>query len=61
MTMNKALIGAIVGAGIAVLWKTFDGGAVALVIALAAGGGLLGYALDRPGALIALLERLQDD
>ena len=61
MHVSKALIGTLIGATIAVLWVTFDGGAVALVAALAAVGWLLGSLLEDPGRLIALLQKLQDD
>lgn len=60
MLNNKALLGALAGAIIAVVWVAFDGGAVLLVAGLAAAGWLLGTIFDRPDVLIRWLERLRD-
>lgn len=60
MTGHKALWGALGGALIAIIWVAFDGAAVLLVAALAAGGWLIGMVFDRPDLLIGVLQRLQD-
>ena len=60
MSVNKSLLGAALGVLIAVVWVTFDGAAVLLVLGLAGLGWFVGLVLDRPGVLIGLLERLQD-
>lgn len=60
MPRNKALLGTIAGALVAVIWLTFDAGAVLLVVALAAVGWLLGTIIDKPDVFIGLLQRLQD-
>lgn len=56
---NTGLIGAALGAIIAIVWVAFGGLAVLLVLGLAAAGWLLGMVLQRPDVLIGLLERLQ--
>ncbi|MBA3267967.1 MAG: hypothetical protein H0T70_06885 [Acidimicrobiia bacterium] len=58
---NKALLGALSGAVVAIVWAALDFGAVLLLIGLAAAGFVIGFALDRPGALIGVLERMQDE
>jgi len=60
MSTNKAILGALAGALIAVIWVAFDGGAVVLVAALAAVGWLIGNVFERPDILIGMLQRLQD-
>lgn len=56
---NTGLIGAILGAIIAVVWVGFGGLAVLLVVGLAVAGWVLGMVLQRPDIFIRLLERLQ--
>lgn len=58
--LSKTLIGAGIGALIAVIWIVFDTTAAIVLVALAALGALVGSALENPGRLIRLLERLQD-
>lgn len=60
MTTNKALLGALAGALIAVIWIAWDGAAVILVAALAAAGWMLGMIFERPDVLIAWLKRIED-
>lgn len=60
MTISRALVGTLVGATIATLWIVLDTGAVAIIIALALVGWLIGTMIDRPDVFIGLLERLQD-
>jgi uncharacterized membrane protein len=60
MAISKPIWGALAGALLAILWVAFGGGAVLLVIALAVVGALIGVLLEHPGALISLLERLQE-
>jgi uncharacterized membrane protein len=56
---NTGIIGAALGAIIAIVWVAFGGLAVLLVIGLAVAGWVLGMVLQRPDFFIALLERLQ--
>lgn len=56
---NTALIGAALGALIAIVWVAFGGLAVLLVLGLAAAGWAVGAVLQRPDFFISLLERLQ--
>jgi len=60
MLTNKAFLGAMLGALVALIWVTFDGSAVLLVAGFAAIGWLLGMVLQRPDFFIGLLQRLQD-
>ncbi len=60
MPRSKALIGAIIGAALAILMIVFDAGALIFVGSLAAAGWLIGTVLDRPDAIISLLQRLQE-
>ena len=59
--LNKTLIGAAIGAALALAWILLDTGAVVLLLALTSLGALIGLALDQPERLIALLERLTRD
>ena len=54
------IVGAVLGALIAIVWTAFDGLAVLLVVGLAAAGWLLGMVFQRPDVLIGLLQRLQE-
>lgn len=56
--VNKALSGAAIGAGIALVWIIFDTSAALLLLTLSALGALIGLALDRPERIIGVLERL---
>lgn len=56
---NTGLIGAALGALIAIVWVAFGGLAVLLVLGLALAGWLIGMIFQRPDFLIGLLERLQ--
>lgn len=56
---NTGLIGAALGAVIAIVWVAFGGLAVLLVLGLAAAGWLGGMIMQRPDFFIGLLERLQ--
>ena len=56
---NTAIIGAALGALVAIVWVAFGGLAVLLVLGLAAAGWLVGIVMQRPDYFIALLERLQ--
>ena len=60
MTLTRSALGALIGALVAIVWLTFDGGAVLLVGALGGAGWVLGTVLDRPETLIRVLQRLQD-
>lgn len=60
MTRNRTLIGAVIGALIAVAWITFDTGSVILLLTLTSIGGAVGATIDNPDRLIAFLQRLQD-
>lgn len=60
MLTNKAILGALVGAAVALIWVAWDGAAVLLVVGLAAAGWLVGMVFQRPDVLIGLLQRLQD-
>lgn len=60
MLTNKAVLGALAGAVIALIWIAWDGAAVLLVLAFAALGWLIGMIFQRPDVLIGLLQRLQD-
>lgn len=60
MPSSRSLIGAVAGALLAILWIVFDGGAVIFVASLSALGWLIGYVLEKPDALISVLERLQE-
>lgn len=60
MLTNKAIWGALAGALLAIVWVAFDGGAVLLVVGLAAVGWLIGMIFQRPEVFIGLLERLRD-
>ncbi len=56
---NTGLIGAALGALIAIVWVAFGGLAVLLVLGLALTGWLIGMIFQRPDFLIGLLQRLQ--
>ncbi len=60
MLTNKATLGALAGAAIALIWVAWDGIAVLVVVAFAAIGWLIGMIFQRPDVLIGLLQRLQD-
>ena len=57
---SKAVLGALVGASIALIWIAWGGAAVLLVVAFAAIGWLIGMIFQRPDVLIQLLERIRD-
>ena len=57
---NSGLIGAALGALVAIVWVAFGGLSVLLVLGLAGAGWLLGMVFQRPDLLIGLLERLQE-
>ena len=56
---KKAIVGAAAGALFVLIWAAFGFGWAWLVLAFGALGAAIGFVIDRPGALIALLERLQ--
>ena len=56
---NTGLIGAALGALIAIVWVAFGGLAVLLVLGLTLAGWLIGMIFQRPDFLIGVLERLQ--
>ncbi|BAN03589.1 hypothetical protein [Ilumatobacter coccineus] len=56
---NTGLIGAALGAIIAIVWVAFGGLAVLLVLGLALAGWLVGMIFQRPDFVIGLLQRLQ--
>jgi len=60
VTTPKSLWGAAAGALTAVVRVAFDGGAVLLMVALAALGWLIGMVFERPDIFINLLQRLQE-
>lgn len=60
MPTSRSFIGAVAGAVLAILWLVFDPGAVIFVGGLAALGWLIGSVVDRPDAIISVLQRLQD-
>lgn len=60
MLTNKAILGALAGALVAIVWVAWDGAAVLLVLGFAAIGALVGMVFQRPDVLIGLLQRLQD-
>lgn len=57
---NTGLIGAALGALIAIVWVALGGAAVLLVLGLAAAGWLVGMIFQRPDFVIGLLQRLQE-
>lgn len=57
---NTGLIGAALGALIAIVWVAFGGLAVLLVLGLALAGWALGMVFQRPDFFIGLLQRLQE-
>ncbi len=57
---NKATLGALAGALVAVIWVAWDGVAVLVVLGFAAIGWLIGMIFQRPDIFIGLLQRLQD-
>lgn len=57
---NTGLIGAALGALIAIVWIAFGGLAVLLVVGLAVAGWALGMIFQRPDFFIGLLQRLQE-
>lgn len=56
---STGIIGAALGALVAIVWVAFGGLAVLLVIGLAVAGWAVGMVLQRPDFFIGLLERLQ--
>ena len=56
---NTGIIGAALGAIVAIVWVAFGGLAVLLVLGLAAAGWALGMVMQRPDFFIGLLERIQ--
>ncbi len=57
---NTGLIGAALGAVIAIVWVAYGGLAVLLVLGLAVAGWVLGMVFQRPDFFISLLTRIQD-
>jgi uncharacterized membrane protein len=57
---NSGVVGAALGALVAIVWVAFGGLSVLLVLGLAAAGWLVGMVFQRPDLLIGLLERLQE-
>lgn len=60
MVTRKSLVGAAAGAVLAIIWAALGLGAVLLVLALAALGGTIGLAIERPERVIDLLQRMQE-
>jgi uncharacterized membrane protein len=56
---NTGMIGAALGALVAIVWVAFGGLAVLLVVGLAVAGWAVGMVFQRPDFFIAVLERLQ--
>jgi uncharacterized membrane protein len=56
--VNRTVLGGLVGAGLALVWVLLGGWALLAVAVLAGVGAAVGFALDRPGALSELVERL---
>lgn len=56
---NTGIIGATLGAIVAIVWVAFGGLAVLLVLGLAAAGWIAGMVMQRPDFFIGLLERIQ--
>ncbi len=56
---NTGVIGAALGALIAIVWVAFGGLAVLLVLALAGAGWVAGMVMQRPDFFIGVLQRLQ--
>jgi uncharacterized membrane protein len=57
---SRTIIGALIGAAVALIWIIFDTKAVLIFAGLTIIGAIVGTALDRPQRLIDILERLQE-
>jgi uncharacterized membrane protein len=59
MTSSRAVIGAIAGAIIAIVWQVLGADALLWTILLGAVGAIIGHFLDQPARLIEYLQRLE--
>jgi uncharacterized membrane protein len=59
MTVNRSIIGALVGIGVAIVWSVLGAESLLLVAVLAAVGFGIGWVLEHPKGLIELLRRLE--
>ncbi len=59
MRIQQAWVGAAAGAVLAIVWTALGFGALLLVLALGALGGVIGLVLDRPDPVIDFLQRMQ--
>ncbi len=57
--MSRSLIGTILGVIAAVIWHWLGGDALLWAFILGLIGFILGWIVDRPGSLIAFLQRLE--
>ena len=58
--MTRPTIGLVAGVVVAIVWAALGLGAALLAIVLGGLGYLVGLLVERPEALIAVLERLQE-
>lgn len=59
MKQSRAIVGAVAGAAIALVWQILGGQALLWTVLFGVVGGLIGLALEHPGRLISFLQGLE--